>query len=59
MAYFYAASAVHATIFSTDDKFYPVSNFTWIHTLTEVASSYALLTWLLSLPIAHAVLVHY
>ena len=40
MAYFHAASAVHATIFSTDDKFRPVSNLTWIHTLTQVASSW-------------------
>ena len=27
MAYFYAACAVHVTIFSTGDKFQPVSNF--------------------------------
>ena len=28
MAYFYAAYTVHVTIFSTDGKFRPVSNFT-------------------------------
>ena len=48
MAYFYVACAVHVTIFSTGGKFCLVSNFTKLHTLTQVACSYVLLfyVWL-------------
>ena len=34
---------MHVTTFSTGDKFRLVSNFTQLHTLTQVAHSYALL----------------
>jgi len=40
MAYFYAACAVPV---STGGKFHPFLNFTWLHTLTQVARPYALL----------------
>ena len=42
MAYIYAAYAVHVTIFSTDGKFWLVSNFTELYTLTLAARSYVL-----------------
>ena len=40
---FYAACAVHVTIFSTGGKFRPVLIFTYLHALTLVACSYVLL----------------
>ena len=43
VAYVYSACAVHVTIFSSGGKFWPVSNFTELHTLTLAAHSYALL----------------
>ena len=44
MAYFYSVCAVRVTIFfRTSSKFCPVSNFTYLHALTQVACSYALL----------------
>ena len=40
---FYAVCAVHVTIFSTGGKFHPVAIFMWLHALTLVTCSYALL----------------
>ena len=40
---FYAVCVVHVTIFSTGGKFRPVLIFTYLHALTLVARSYALL----------------
>lgn len=42
-AYFYTACAVCVTSFSTSGKFLLVLNFTWLHTLAQVACFYALL----------------
>ena len=43
MPYVYAACTVCVIIFSTSDKFRPVSNFTELHALTLAAHSCALL----------------
>ena len=40
---FYTACAVHVAIFSTGGKFCPVSIFMYLHALTLVTRSYALL----------------
>ena len=59
MAYFYAACVVRVTIFSTEGKFHPVSNFTYLYALTQVARSYALLMRIYSyILLFYSVVVH-